>query len=146
MAAGSWLGNGKVVNNSDGTVYCLVQDDGPPEIYQLGPGMQSSSLIDVDVVKAVPPATLDASVLGGPGVALWFKFNDMQTATISGTSPNLSIDISLTATSLKTPMTDDQVVAAAGQTGAIDQFMMTAPGWGEAIPEPQDPNTMGGYP
>src|SRR5258708_40262460 len=102
MGGKSFLGAGKVVNNSDGQVYCWVQDDGPPEIYVLDRGMQSTSLIDVDLVKAFPPAILDPGCTFGDGrnnTAMWFKFRDIQTATISGNSPHRLIDISLTATS-----------------------------------------------
>jgi hypothetical protein len=139
MSDGSFLGSGQAVNSSDGQVYCWVQGDAGLQIYILDPGMQSTSLVDVDLVKAVPPATLNPWS-AGIGTALWFKFSDIRTATVSGSSPNLEINISLMPTSMAPQMTDDEALSAGGLSGPIDQYIMASPGWGVPIPAPADSN------
>ena len=146
MGDGTFGIRGQVVNNSDSQVYCWVQDGSNPEIYVLSPGLQSPSNSDVDLVKAIPPATLNPDG-NGIAVALWFKFHNYSTATISGASPNLAIDISLAITSHADQWTDDQALAAGGCAGPVEQYMNSAVGWGEPIPPPfvPDPSIVYGY-
>ena len=124
MGAGSRLGKGKVINNSDGWVWCWVQDDGDPEIYPLAPNFQSPKDVDVDLVKAMPPGSLDGHVD-------WIKFHDYSTVTVTGSFPKMSASVSKSL--WKTWKSDAEALKDGGAGGTINDYLRAAPGWGEYL-------------
>ena len=128
MSKGSFWGMamGKVINNSDGIVLCWCQDDDGLKIYELGPGMTSPSNEDVDFVKVEPPSTLNDS--NG-----WFKFSDVNTATVSGAKPKLRLDFTFGSAHQGSAMSDSEIAQAGGIEDDLEKHRIrgSANKWGD---------------
>jgi hypothetical protein len=133
MSDGTHIGpvviRGGVVNESNDVILCWVQDDGDPEIFELGPNRRSPSDRDVDAVKAVGPSKLNSS-------AGWFKFGDHNTALVGGKARDLELDFRFGSPRLSDALTDEQMLQLGGtDAGMIERFRErgSAIWWGERL-------------
>lgn len=100
MDGSKYFGKGRVINRSDATIYCWVQDEDGPTIFMLGPGRASPANRDVDCFRGYcrgVPRKGAADQVKIDDSLDWVKLKNGTVATVTGSGGDLKFSTEMSS-------------------------------------------------